>query len=184
VGDFRRSLSVSGISWPLFALVIAAAVPLLLFGSTNVLLQRTISDDHAEMGHYGFMTAISLTVILAGLLATLRPVGWRFVAWVAGALPVLLGLTSLVYPNAESNLGNDWSLISMAWGAAFVVVAERIWRQSPVAAPEPAGTELARPGAPTPWPAILGIVAVAAALLLAVLHLTGGGFAPAIHGGH
>jgi hypothetical protein len=108
----------------LLALIIIAAVPLLAFASTNIGLQRTVTDDHAALGHYGFMAAFSFTVIGVGLLASLRPDGWRLTAWVCGLLPALLGLASLVYPDVASSIGLVWSLAAMAWGVGFVAAAE------------------------------------------------------------
>lgn len=122
--DFFRSFRVARVNWVLLALVIIAAVPLLAFASSNIRLQRTISDDHAALGHYGFMAAFSFTVIGVGLLASLRPDGWRLTAWVAGLFPALLGLASLLYPDASSSLGLVWALAAIAWGAAFIAAAE------------------------------------------------------------
>jgi hypothetical protein len=122
--DFFRSFSVSRINWLMLALVVIAAVPLIGFASTNIGLQRTVADDHAAMGHYGFMAAFGFTVIGVGLLASLRPQGWRLTAWVAGILPALLGLASVVYPEVSSSLGLIWSLAAIAWGVAFVAAAE------------------------------------------------------------
>jgi len=59
-----------------------------------------------------------------GLLASLRPDGWRLTAWVAGLLPALLGSVSLIYP-VTSSLSLPWALAAVAWGAGFVVMAER-----------------------------------------------------------
>lgn len=70
------------------------------------------------------MAAFSLTIIGVGLLASLRPDGWRLTAWVGGLLPALLGLVSLIYP-ATSSLSLPWALAAIAWGAGFVVTAER-----------------------------------------------------------
>ncbi len=118
--DFFRSFGVSRVNWVLLALIIMAAVPLLAFASTNIGLQRTLTDDHAALGHYGFMAAFSFTVIGVGLLASLRPDGWRLTAWVAGLLPALLGLASGVYPDVASSLGLGWRLAAIAWGLGFV----------------------------------------------------------------
>lgn len=122
--DFFHSFRVARVNWTMLGLVILAAVPLLVFASTNIGLQGTVADDHAAAGHYGFMAAFSFTVIGVGLLASLRPDGWRLTAWVAGLLPGLLGLTSFLYPNATSSLGVVWALAAVAWGAVFVVVAQ------------------------------------------------------------
>jgi hypothetical protein len=118
------SFNVSRVNRVMLVLVIIAAVPLLAFASTNIGLQRTIINDHAAMGHYGYMVAFSFTVIGVGLLASLRPDGWWLPAWVAGLLPALLGLASLVFPDADSSLGLVWALAAIAWGVVFVAVAE------------------------------------------------------------
>jgi len=122
--DFFRSFSVARVNWMLLALVIIAAVPLLVLASTNIGLQGAVTDDHAAAGHYGFMAAFSFTVIGVGVLASLRPDGWRLTAWVAGSLPTLLGVSSLLYPDATSSLGLAWAIAAIAWGTGFVAAAE------------------------------------------------------------
>ena len=77
----------------------------------------------AGMGHYGFMAAFSFTVIGVGVLASLRPDGWRLTAWAAGLLPALLGATSLVYPDASSSVSPVWALAATAWGVVFIAAA-------------------------------------------------------------
>jgi hypothetical protein len=121
---FFRSFRVSRVNWVMFGLVIIAAMPLLVFASTNIRLQGTVLDDHAGMGHYGFMAAFAFTVIGVGLLASLRPDGWRITAWVAGLLPAVLGVSSVVYPDATSSLGLVWALAAIGWGAVFIASAE------------------------------------------------------------
>ena len=122
--DFFASFRWSRANGTMVALVVIAAVPLLLFATTNLRLQGSVADDHAAAGHYAFMAAFSLTIIGVGLLASLRPDGWRLTAWVAGLLPALLGLVSLIYP-VTSSLRLPWALAAIAWGAGFVVTAER-----------------------------------------------------------
>ena len=95
-------------------LVVIAAVPLLAFAFTNIGLQRTVADEHAAMGHYGFMAALSFTTIGVALLAGLRTDGWRPTAWVAGLLPALLGVTSMIYTDRSSSVGLFWSLTAIA----------------------------------------------------------------------
>jgi hypothetical protein len=124
--DLFSSFSVSRVNRVMLALVIIAAVPLLAFASTNVGLQKTGTGgtEHFDLGHYGFMAAFSFTVIGVGLLASLRPDGWRLTAWVAGLLPALLGFASLVYPDVDSSLSLVWALAAIAWGVGFVAAAE------------------------------------------------------------
>lgn len=122
--NFLSSVRLSRANWIMLALVVVAAVPLLVFASTNIGLQATVADEHAIIGHYGFIAAFSFTAIGVGLLASLRPNGWRLTAWVAGLLPALFGLASIVYP-VTSGLSVPWATASIAWGVGFVAVAER-----------------------------------------------------------
>jgi len=138
--DFFRSFSLSRVSRVMLGLVVVAAVPLVAFASTNIGLQATGTDEHAAMGHYGFMAAFSFTVVGVGLLASLRPDGWRLTAWVAGLLPVLLGIASLIYP-VSSSFSLPWALAAIAWGAVFIALAER---SRTTASPARAGTGAGR----------------------------------------
>lgn len=122
--DFFRSFRGERANRVMLGLVAVAAVPLLVLAATNIGLQGTVTDDHAGLGHYGFMAAFGFTVIGVGLLASLRPDGWRLTAWVAGLLPTMLGVTSMMYPEARSSLGLVWALAAIAWGAGFVAAAE------------------------------------------------------------
>ncbi len=121
---FFRSFNVAGINWAMLALVGVAAVPLLAFTIDNIELQETVADDHAGLGHYAFMAAFGFTVIGVGLLASLRPDGWRLAAWAAGLLPALVGGLSVIYPDLNSSLGLGWGVAAIAWGVAFVATAE------------------------------------------------------------
>lgn len=122
--SFFRSFRVSRVDRVMLALLAVAAVPLVVFASTNIRLQGTVVDEHAFLGHYGFMAGLSFTIIGVGLLASLRPDGWRVTAWVTGLLPALLGLASVIYPDSSSSLGPVWALAAIAWGAVFVAAAE------------------------------------------------------------
>jgi hypothetical protein len=125
-GGLFSSFSRSRVNRVMLLLVGVAAVPLLAFAATNISLQRTVADDHTALGHYGFMAAFSFTVMGVGLLASLRPEGWRLAAWVAGILPVLLGFASVVLPppDVASSLGLVWALAAIVWGVVFVAAAE------------------------------------------------------------
>ena len=123
-GDPLRSFSASRVDRLMVALVAIAAVPLLAFAATSIGLQRAGPSDHALLGHYGYMAALSFTIIGVGLLASARPDGWRLTAWVAGGLPVTLGLASIVYGGMDSALGLPWAIAAIAWGVVFVTAAK------------------------------------------------------------
>jgi hypothetical protein len=120
---FLRSFSVARIDWRMLGIVGLAAVPLLASASTAIRLQETITDEHGFMGHYGFMAAFSYTAIALGVLASLRPTGWRLVAWTTGLLPAALGITSLLYPGAASSMKAWWAVAGIAWGTVFIALA-------------------------------------------------------------
>ena len=83
---------------------------------------------HGGLGHFRNFAALSLIILGAGFLASMRPKGWRLAAWITGGLPIILGLASVVLPNAESSLSLVWSLVAIAWGIHFIVMAECIHR--------------------------------------------------------
>lgn len=134
-GDPLRSFSATRIDRPMLALVGIAAVPLLAFAWTNVSLQRGGLSDHVMLGHYGYMAAFSFSVIGVGILASLRPDGWRLPMWIAGGLPAALGLSSILYTDADSSLPTVWALAAIAWGFAFITVGERERSRSERASP-------------------------------------------------
>ncbi len=86
-------------------------------------------QEHSNAGHYRNMAALSFIIILVSLWASFMPRGWPVAAWVVGFLPVLLGLASLVLPDAESSLGLGWGLAAIIWGAVFIAAAEFIRRR-------------------------------------------------------
>lgn len=146
---FFGSFRLARVSWPMLALVGAALVPLARLASTNLGRQRTVVDAHTFMGHYAFMAALGYTVIGVGLLASLRPIGWRLAAWTAGLIPVLLGGTSLLYPEATSSLDAAWAVVAAGWGSAFISVAART--PAPEGPPAPGSGDL-----PAGAPRVLG----------------------------
>jgi hypothetical protein len=196
-GDaFRRVLNARDPSRVLLVLLVVAAGPLLALAVFNIGLQRTVSDEHAALGHYGFMAAFSLTLLGASFLASLRPPGYWLAAWVAGLLAALLGLTSLVFADLDSALDTAWAVAAIAWGLVFVTTAELTqtaqnptvfgsWAgrfgQTATGAPVarlPGGA--ARPSAPR-WLYLAGTLAILLAVLLVGLHLSGGAAGPAGH---
>lgn len=181
--DLFRSVSLSRANPAMLVLLIVAAVPLLAFAWINIGLQRNATNDHAALGHYGFMAAWSLTTIGVGALASLRPEGWRLSAWVAGILATFLGLASVVLPDVDSSLGRSWALAAIAWGAVFIGAAEFIGRirdPSPLQ-PRAAGdrarsSEDLSTASRASCVYVIGIVGVLLAFLLVFLHFGGGGF--------
>ena len=124
IGDPVRAFARSRVDGAMLVLVGIAAVPLLALAATNVGLQRADPSEHAVLGHFGYMAAFSFSVIGTGLLAAARPAGWRLVAWVTGALPLLAGIASLAFPDVSSSLSTEWAVPAMIWGMAFIATGE------------------------------------------------------------
>jgi len=190
-GNLLRAFRVSRLSWPLLALTLVAAAPLLAFAAVNIGLQGTLGDEHAAAGHYGFMAAFAFTVIGIGLLASLRPVGWPLAAWIAGLLPLVLGASSLIYPDASSSLPPLWALAAVAWGAGYLITAEIVRRSDDATAlvaqaesaderaaaansRAPASAEPRGPG----WVKVAGVVVGVAILVLVGIALMAGSHGP------
>lgn len=178
--ELFRSFSVARLNWVMLALVVIAAMPLLAFASTNIGLQKALTNDHAALGHYAFMAAFSLSVTGIGLLASFRAAGWRLTAWVAGLLPALLGIASLLYPDNDSSLNQVWSVAAITWGVAFVAagLAGRTTEETDhdTYVERSRGFTASTPRTVKLWATIILVLAV----LFTLLHLTGGG--PGRHG--
>lgn len=185
-----KSFNLSRVDRAMLGLLAIAAIPLLAWAATNIGLQRSAADDHAALGHYGFLAAFSLTVIGVGLLASLRLDGWRLAAWVAGVLLALAGLASLVFADVASSLETVWALAAIAWGISFVAAAELSDRRQPKATGQSVGPSIsvtADAGSAPILGYLPGVIVIAVVLVFVVMHFTGGG-GPGLHtppaGGH
>ena len=133
--DFFSSFRWSRRNRAMAALVAVAAAGLVPLAVSTIGLQTAVPDDHAAAGHYGFMAAFAVTIVGLGVLACLRPDGWRLPAWTAGLLPALLGVASILYPQATSSLTTPWALAAIAWGTLFITVTQL--GREPAASPTP-----------------------------------------------
>jgi hypothetical protein len=121
----------------LLGLLVIAAAPLMGYamGQLQIHAASGPGDEHYEFGHWLVMAIYAFTVVAVGLVAAVKVAGWRTPAWVTGALVAGLGIGSLGI-TAVSQLSAPWAMAAIAWGIAFVVVAELEARATPVA-PEP-----------------------------------------------
>ena len=140
-----RVTSVAPPSRALFLLVALAAVPLVIYavGQLDIHTSSGPHDEHFEFGHWVVMAAYTLLVPLYGAVAAWKVAGWRFPLWVTGLMPAALGIGSLGI-TAVSQLTTGWSLLAIAWGAAFIGVGELEARQhEPASPPAPARPSVA-----------------------------------------
>jgi hypothetical protein len=111
----------------LLALVVIAAVPVIVYAVNQLNLQQVAVDSHAKIGHYGTMAFVTITLLLVGLLASLKTIGWRIPAWGAGFVAIVFGLASVVFPEQSSSVGTLWGALAVVWGLGFIGVAE--WKR-------------------------------------------------------
>ena len=122
--------SVTTPSRTLFALAAVAAVPSVVYaiGQLDIHLGSGPGDEHYTFGHWVVMAIYALLVPIFGAVAAWKVSGWRFPLWVAGLMAAALGVGSLGI-TAVSQLTTGWSLLAIAWGAAFIAVGELEARQ-------------------------------------------------------
>ena len=70
------------------------------------------------------MAAMAIAIVLAGLLASLKPHGWRIPAWCAGMAVVVYGLASVVFPDHPGAEERGWGSLAIAGGVLFIAAAE------------------------------------------------------------
>lgn len=141
--ELVTGFSASQVSVVMLVLVVLAAVPLGAATATHVGLQTgaieqgghdhdhgaggdaaAVHEEHVEFGHFMLMTGFAILVIGMGVLASLRPTGYRVPAWLTGLLLVAYGIGSIVAPEVSSSAGTMWGAAAIGWAVAFVGAAE------------------------------------------------------------
>jgi hypothetical protein len=128
-------LSVRSPSVPLAVLSILALIPAVAYLLTWSEMQRTaaVGDPHAELHHYSSMAITGIGFALAGIAVAVRGSGWRILAWFVGFSWAAMGVASLAWPDHISAFDTPWAWASIAFGVAFVGVAEWQARSGPPA---------------------------------------------------
>lgn len=126
-----RIRTVGPVSYPLVGLVVLAGIPLALYAGEQSALQAT-GDVHAQLGHYADMITYSVVILLLGLLASMKPIGWRIPLWSAATLAGVLGVSSMLHPALASSAGPFWGGLALVWGIAFIITGEVTQRSNDV----------------------------------------------------
>ena len=110
----------------MFALAAVAAVPLFAFAALQLNLHLTLVDEHVAFEHYIMMAGGTVTIGLGALLASFRPVGWRFLAYSIAIMMVMVATASMVFTDAVqgTNFGVAGGALAVLWAVSFVAVAE------------------------------------------------------------
>jgi drug/metabolite transporter (DMT)-like permease len=112
---------------PLLLLVAAvAAVPLVVYGVDQALIQRNnwppASDPHHN-SHWFLMAELAFAIPLLAAVAGLGSREWRVPAWTAVAALAVLGIVSVLFPAAASSLGIGWGLLALVAAVAVAAVS-------------------------------------------------------------
>jgi hypothetical protein len=107
----------------LAGLVVVAAIPLVAYMAEQFALQGS-GDIHAQVSHYAGMFVYSGVLVALGLLASLKPAGWRTPLFTAAGMALLLGIASVVLPTLASSAGTMWGGAAIVWAALFAVAGE------------------------------------------------------------
>ncbi len=87
--------------------------------------RRLDADISIGIDHYAVQGAVGVALAVLGAVAAGWPQGRRFVGVCVGVVACYLGLVSFAWPDAAGAFGRGRSLVAMAWGASFAVVASR-----------------------------------------------------------
>jgi len=103
---------------------VLGAIPVVIY-SVNVLSQaRQFVGPPHHADRFAEMAAAAVAIVLVGMLASLRSRGWRISAWSAGAAAAVVGLASIVFPDAPGAVGRFWGTLAVGAGVLFVGLAE------------------------------------------------------------
>ena len=116
-----RTRTAGKFSPVLAGLAVVAAIPLAAYMADQFTLQGS-GDIHAAIHHYGGMVVYSGVLVALGLLASLKPTGWRIPLFTAAGMALVLGIASVVLPELASSAGTMWGGAAIAWAVLFAVV--------------------------------------------------------------
>jgi hypothetical protein len=97
-----------------------AAIPVVMY-SMNMLAQarRFVGPPH-HADRYAEMAAAAIAIVLVGMLASLKTQGWRISAWSAGAGAIVVGVASIVFPDAPGAVGRVWGTLAVGAAALYL----------------------------------------------------------------
>ena len=104
-------------------LAVVAAIPLGAYIVGQFGLHWS-GDAHAVINHYAGMIVYSGVLVALGLLASLKPIGWRIPLFSAAGLALVIGVAGVLYPETASSVGTMWGGAAIAWAVLFAVVGE------------------------------------------------------------
>jgi len=108
----------------LAALSAVAAVPAIGYAASMLAQARDFVGPPHHADRLAEMAATAVAIVLVGLLAAARTQGWRIPAWSAAVAAIVIGVASIVFPDAPGAVGQVWGALVVAWGLVFGGAAE------------------------------------------------------------
>lgn len=118
-----RTRTADRFSPVLAGVAIVAAIPLAIYGFNQFGLHWS-GDEHAVINHYAGMVVYTGVIVALGILASLKPAGWRIPLFSAAGMALALGIASIVLPTIPSGVGIAWGSAAILWAIIFVIVGE------------------------------------------------------------
>jgi hypothetical protein len=108
----------------LLALAVAATTPVLVWVSNLSGETSPMNNAHSSLDAVAAAAAGLVAIVAAALGAVAIAPSRRLAAWCAGSGLAYVGVASVAYPHDEVSAGRTWGALAIAWGVAFVGVAE------------------------------------------------------------
>jgi len=107
----------------LAAVAIVGAVPASIYAGFMLVQAREFIGPPHHADRFAEMAATAIATVAVGLLASLRTPGWRISAWSAGAAAIVVGMASVVFPDAPGAVGRIWGTLAAGAGVVFILLA-------------------------------------------------------------
>jgi hypothetical protein len=108
----------------LAAISVLGAIPAIGYAVSMLVQARQFVGPPHHADRFAEMAAAAIAIVLVGTLASLKTRGWRIPAWSAGAAAVVVGIASVVFPDAPGAVGRAWGTLAVGAGVLFLVLAE------------------------------------------------------------
>ena len=118
--------SLAALDRPVAVVAGLTALGALTFSAVELNAHFVANDSHVGFDHYLFMATAGVSTAGLAVVASFRPVGWRFPTYTVAFFLTVFGLGSVLYPGSEqgSSLG-VFGLLVAVWALLFLAVAER-----------------------------------------------------------
>ncbi|MDQ6711617.1 MAG: hypothetical protein M3Z28_00285, partial [Candidatus Dormibacteraeota bacterium] len=106
------------------AISVLGAIPAIGYAVSMLVQARQFVGPPHHADRFAEMAAAAIAIVLVGMLASLKSQGWRIAAWSAGAASIVVGMASVVFPDAPGAVGRVWGTLAVGAGVLFLVLAE------------------------------------------------------------